>query len=211
VTGGSGLAGAFAPGFALGAAPGPVQLPILSQTARRGLAGGLLVMLGANATTLVILLALAFGLSALDPSPTALRAMRVVGGGFLVAVAVMELRSLGRRSAATDAPARSDRWGPTVVGRLLGARQSGRVALFRDDRLGGACGRGGRRRPRGCDGDRGGDGRRRVDQRRALFGRGQWGRRLIGERGVGWIRAGLAVALLIVGAAFVVQGLTASS
>jgi threonine/homoserine/homoserine lactone efflux protein len=40
---------------------------------------------------------------------------------------------------------------------------------------------------------------------------GSGGRRLIGERGVGWIRAGLAVALLIVGAAFVVQGLTASS
>src|SRR5215218_5059135 len=69
---------AFAFGFALGAAPGPVQLLILSQTARRGLRGGLRVMLGANLTLLAILLALAVGLSAAQPSDTALRVLRVV-------------------------------------------------------------------------------------------------------------------------------------
>jgi threonine/homoserine/homoserine lactone efflux protein len=37
--GGAGVGAAFALGFALGAAPGPVQLLILSETAKRGREG----------------------------------------------------------------------------------------------------------------------------------------------------------------------------
>jgi threonine/homoserine/homoserine lactone efflux protein len=50
------LVPAFLLGFALGAAPGPVQLLILSQTARLGILGGLRVMLGANGTLLVVMM-----------------------------------------------------------------------------------------------------------------------------------------------------------
>jgi threonine/homoserine/homoserine lactone efflux protein len=85
---------AFAFGFALGAAPGPVQLLILTQTARRGLRGGLLVMLGANLTLLAILVALAVGLSAAEPSATALRVLRIAGGVVLVGIAANELRTI---------------------------------------------------------------------------------------------------------------------
>ena len=65
--GGAGVGGAFALGFALGAAPGPVQLLILSETAKRGLEGGLRVMLGANLTLFGILLILALGFASLEP------------------------------------------------------------------------------------------------------------------------------------------------
>ena len=58
---GGAIGGAFALGFALGAAPGPVQMLILSETAKRGLDGGLCVMLGANLTLLGILVVLALG------------------------------------------------------------------------------------------------------------------------------------------------------
>ena len=209
--GGSGLAGAFALGFALGAAPGPVQLLILSQTARRGLAGGLLVMLGANGATLVILLALAFGLSALEPSPAALRALRVIGGAFLVAVAVVELRSLRRRSATIEMPARSDRWGPAAVGAFAVLVNPGAWLFFATTAsavLATAAADGGRAAAIVTAVAMVGG----VSTSDLLFSVvGSGGRRLIGERGVGWIRAGLAVALLIVGAAFVVRGLTASN
>ncbi len=118
MTDGSSFVGAFAFGFALGAAPGPVQLLILSQTARRGLGGGLRVMLGANLTLLVILLALALGLAAAEPSPGVLRALKVIGGGFLIGLAMLELRSLAREGRAREAPAPDGRWGPTAVGVL---------------------------------------------------------------------------------------------
>jgi threonine/homoserine/homoserine lactone efflux protein len=106
---------AFAFGFALGAAPGPVQLLILTQTARRGLRGGLLVMLGANLTLLAILVALAVGLSAAEPSATALRVLRIAGGVVLVGIAANELRTVvSGDDRAVETPDR--RWGPTVIG-----------------------------------------------------------------------------------------------
>jgi len=106
---------AFAFGFALGAAPGPVQLLILSQTARRGLRGGLLVMLGANLTLLAILVALAVGLSAAEPSATALRVLRIAGGIVLMGIAAIELRTLVAGDNRTvEAP--DPRWGPTAIG-----------------------------------------------------------------------------------------------
>lgn len=111
MTSDTGVLGAIAFGFALGLAPGPVQLLILTQTARRGFVGGLHVMVGANLTLLAILLCLALGLSALEPSPTAVRVLRVLGGALLILVGALELRQL--RSIATGGAIAEpgDRWG----------------------------------------------------------------------------------------------------
>jgi threonine/homoserine/homoserine lactone efflux protein len=113
---GSHIGTAFALGFALGAAPGPVQVLILSETAKRGFTGGLRVMLGANGTLLCVVLLLAMGLSSHAPGPGLLRAMRLAGGAFLFYIAVSELRSLRRPSLeqASSGPGRS--LGPTAKG-----------------------------------------------------------------------------------------------
>ena len=94
------IGAAFALGFALGAAPGPVQLLLLTETAKRGLSGGLRVMLGANGTLFLVMVALAFGFSSLAPSEGVLRALRVVGGAFLIYLAVDELRRVRREAEA---------------------------------------------------------------------------------------------------------------
>ena len=91
---------AFLLGAALGAAPGPVQLLILSETARGGLRRGLRVMLGANGALLAVMVALAFGFSALAPSEAVLRGLRIVGGG---------VPDLHRRGGAADAAGRGRR------------------------------------------------------------------------------------------------------
>ena len=90
------IAPAFGLGFALGAAPGPVQVLILSETAKRGLAGGLRVMLGANGTLLVVMVALALGFSTVALADPLLRVLQLVGGAFLVYLGLTELRSLDR-------------------------------------------------------------------------------------------------------------------
>jgi threonine/homoserine/homoserine lactone efflux protein len=91
---------ALAFGFALGIAPGPVQLLILAESATRGLAGGLRVMLGANLTMFVILVALALGVSSVAPSDTALRVLAIVGGLALLVFATLDLRSIHRPPGA---------------------------------------------------------------------------------------------------------------
>ena len=63
------VAPAFALGAALGAAPGPVQLLILSETARHGIGQGFQVMLGANGMLFVVLVTMALGFSTIDPPP----------------------------------------------------------------------------------------------------------------------------------------------
>jgi threonine/homoserine/homoserine lactone efflux protein len=83
---------AFGLGVALGASPGPVQLLLFSEASRGGVRRGLLAMAGANATFGVYLLLLAAGLSSLEPSETFLRVVQVVGGAFLVFLAVDALR-----------------------------------------------------------------------------------------------------------------------
>jgi threonine/homoserine/homoserine lactone efflux protein len=98
------IGAAFALGFALGAAPGPVQLLILTETAKRGLSGGLRVMLGANGTLFLVMVALAFGFSSLAPGEGLLRALRVVGGGFLLFLALDELRRVRREAGDPEAP-----------------------------------------------------------------------------------------------------------
>ena len=115
---------AFLLGAALGAAPGPVQLLILSETARGGLGRGLRVMLGANGALLAVMVALAFGFSALAPSEAVLRGLRIVGGGFLVFIAVEELRTL-RAEAGGDEERRR-----TLPGASLGPTARGVVSVI---------------------------------------------------------------------------------
>jgi threonine/homoserine/homoserine lactone efflux protein len=79
---------AFGLGVALGASPGPVQLLLFSEASRGGIRRGLLAMAGANATFGLYMLLLAAGLSSFEPSETFLRVVQVIGGGFLVFLAV---------------------------------------------------------------------------------------------------------------------------
>jgi threonine/homoserine/homoserine lactone efflux protein len=94
---------AFGLGVALGASPGPVQLLLFSEASRGGAGRGLRAMAGANATFGLMLLALAAGLSSIEPSTTFLRVIKVVGGGFLVFLALDALRE-NRRPRGEEMP-----------------------------------------------------------------------------------------------------------
>ena len=94
---------AFGLGIALGAAPGPVQLLLLSEASRGGFRRGLRAMAGANGTFGFYLLLLAAGLSSITPGVSFLRVVKVVGGAFLVFLAVDAYRE-SRRQTATDGP-----------------------------------------------------------------------------------------------------------
>ncbi len=89
-------AAAFGLGIALGASPGPVQLLLFSEASRGGLSRGLRAMAGANATFGAMLVLLAAGLSSVEPGDAFLRAVRVVGGGFLVWLAIDAFREARR-------------------------------------------------------------------------------------------------------------------
>lgn len=93
---------AFGLGVALGASPGPVQLLLFSEASRGGVRRGLLAMAGANLMFGLYMLLLAAGLSSLEPSETFLRVVQVIGGGFLVFLAVDALRE-NRRPEVVDA------------------------------------------------------------------------------------------------------------
>jgi threonine/homoserine/homoserine lactone efflux protein len=80
-----------------------VQLLLFSEASRGGAGRGLRAMAGANGTFGLMLLLLAAGLSSLDPGQTFLRVVQVIGGGFLVFLAVEALRE-GRRPPSTDPP-----------------------------------------------------------------------------------------------------------
>jgi len=94
---------AFGLGVALGVSPGPVQLLLFSEASRGGVGRGLRAMAGASATFGLLMLLLAAGLSALEPGETFLRVVKVIGGGFLVFLAVDALRET-RRPEATEGP-----------------------------------------------------------------------------------------------------------
>jgi threonine/homoserine/homoserine lactone efflux protein len=83
---------AFGLGVALGTSPGPVQLLLFSEASRGGVGRGLRAMAGANTTFGIMLLALAAGLSSLQPGEGFLRVVRVIGGAFLVFLAVDAFR-----------------------------------------------------------------------------------------------------------------------
>jgi threonine/homoserine/homoserine lactone efflux protein len=200
---------AFALGFALGAAPGPVQLLILSETARRGFSGGLRVMLGANGTLLAIMIVLAFGFSTLSPGEGLLRALRIVGGGFLVFLAIDELRSLrheARVDPATDVAPQTRSMGPTLRGIVSVILNPGAWIFFATTAS-------------AVIADATADGGRDAAIVAALATAigvscsdflftlvGSGGRRLVGDRGLRWIRGVLSVGLAAIGLAFVWQG-----
>jgi threonine/homoserine/homoserine lactone efflux protein len=94
---------AFGLGVALGASPGPVQLLLFSEASRGGAGRGLRAMAGANATFGLMMLLLAAGLSSLEPGETFLRVVEVIGGAFLVFLAVDAIRE-GRRPQVVDDP-----------------------------------------------------------------------------------------------------------
>jgi threonine/homoserine/homoserine lactone efflux protein len=94
---------AFGLGVALGASPGPVQLLLFSEASRGGAGRGLRAMAGANATFGSMMLLLAAGLSSLEPGETFLRVVKVIGGAFLVFLAVDAIRE-SRRPHVVDDP-----------------------------------------------------------------------------------------------------------
>ena len=85
-------AAAFGLGIALGTSPGPVQLLLFSEASRGGARRGLHAMAGANGTFGTMLLVLALGVSWLRPGPGVVRLVQVIGGSFLLILAVDALR-----------------------------------------------------------------------------------------------------------------------
>ena len=208
--GGAGVGAAFALGFALGATPGPVQLLILSETAKRGLEGGLRVMLGANLTLLGILVILALGFASLEPGPGVIRTLQAVGGSFLVWIGVVELRSIRDEALSTvDAPSQRAvaRLGPTTKGVAAVLLNPGAWIFF-------ATTASALMADATSDGGTGAALAAAVamavgvscsDLTFTILGSG--GRRLFGERGLRWIRMGLAALLVAIGVAFVTQAI----
>jgi threonine/homoserine/homoserine lactone efflux protein len=200
---------ALAFGFALGIAPGPVQVLILSQSAKRGLAGGLRVMLGANLTLFAILIALALGLSAIEPSDTALRILAVVGGAALIVFAALDLRSI-HRPASVDPAAAAGSLGPTATGVVAVLLNPGAWLFFATTAtatLAAATELGGRTGA--------------VVTATAMAigvsladlvstGLGSGGHRFLGPRGLAILRTVLGLVLIAIGIGFVVRGATGS-
>jgi threonine/homoserine/homoserine lactone efflux protein len=199
---------AFALGAALGAAPGPVQLLILSETARHGIGAGFRVMLGANGMLFVVLATLALGFSTVEPSPALVRGLRVVGGVFLVVLAVNELRALRRRPVEDrSADGRLATLGPTTRGVVLVLVNPGAWIFFATTAS-------------AVMADASADGGRDTallaaaamtlgvsltDFGSALVGTGT--RALLGERALTGVRTALSLLLLAIGVAFVVEGI----
>lgn len=94
-------AAAFGLGIALGASPGPVQFLLFSEASRGGLGRGLRAMAGANTTFGSMLVLLAAGLASLAPGDAFLRVVRVVGGAFLMWLAIDAARE-SRRPTLTE-------------------------------------------------------------------------------------------------------------
>jgi threonine/homoserine/homoserine lactone efflux protein len=93
---------AFGLGIALGASPGPVQLLLFSEASRGGAGRGLRAMAGANATFGAMMLLLAAGLSSIEPSDGFLRVVKVIGGAFLVFLAVDAIRESRRAQVVEE-------------------------------------------------------------------------------------------------------------
>ena len=198
---------AFALGAALGAAPGPVQLLILSETARHGIGAGFRVMLGANGMLFVVLATLALGFSTVEPSPGVVRGLRVTGGVFLVVLAVNELRALRQKpDGDRSSDGRLASLGPTTRGVVLVLVNPGAWIFFATTAS-------------AVMADASADGGRDTallaavamtlgvsltDFGSALVGTGT--RAVLGERALAGVRTALSFLLLAIGVAFVVQG-----
>lgn len=197
---------ALALGFALGAAPGPVQVLILAETSRRGLAGGLRVMLGANGTLLVVMMALAMGFAAVEPGVGTLRALRVAGGAFVVYLGVVELRSLRAPVRHMSDPDR--RLGPAARGVLSVVVNPGAWVFFATTAsavVADATADAGRWAAIAASLAMA-VGVSASDLSFALLGSG--GRVLLGGSGLVRLRTALAIALLAIGVWFVAQGVS---
>jgi threonine/homoserine/homoserine lactone efflux protein len=81
-----------------------VQILVFSEAARGGATRGLRAMAGANATFCFMLVLLAAGVSSIEPGQTFLSVVRVIGGGFLVFLAIDALRENRRRRRVKAAP-----------------------------------------------------------------------------------------------------------
>jgi threonine/homoserine/homoserine lactone efflux protein len=197
---------AFGVGAALGVIPGPVQVLIVSESARRGIRGGLQVLAGANGTFALFLLVLAGGLSSVEPSATFLRVIRVAGGAFLVLLGVDGIRSALRPGPGDDAPA--PRLHPTSRGALAVVLNPG-VYIFTATTASAIV----------ADAAESGGrpwafltvlamlaGVSVVDVGAVLLGTGS--RRAFGERLIRWLALALSVALVGLGVAYVVAGLS---
>ena len=102
-------------GVALAGAPGPVQAVLLAESVRGGVARGFRALAGASLTFGSLLVGLALGLSLAPPAGTALRVLKIVGGLFLLWLAVDGLRA-GHRPDPDRAARRSLH--PTARGSL---------------------------------------------------------------------------------------------
>jgi threonine/homoserine/homoserine lactone efflux protein len=89
-------------GIALAGAPGPVQAILLTESLRGGTRRGFRAMAGANLTLGALLLALALGASIAVPSEPFLKILKIVGGVFLVFLAVDGFRTARAASSATN-------------------------------------------------------------------------------------------------------------
>ena len=90
-------------GVALASAPGPVQAVLLTESVRGGITRGLRALVGAGLTFGLLLCCEALGLSVVAPRGTALAALQVIGGGFLLWLSADGFRSSrepGRGGAA---------------------------------------------------------------------------------------------------------------
>lgn len=201
---------AFALGFALGAAPGPVQLLILTETAKRGFSGGVRVMLGANGTLFLVMVALAFGFSSLAPGEGVLRGLRIVGGGFLIYLAADELRRLRVEVRDPETDGAIGTLGPTMRGVVSVVLNPGAWIFFATTAsavVGKATADGGR------DAALAAAVAMTIGVSASDFtftALGSGGRTLVGGRGLRWIRAALSVGLAAIGIVFVVQGARAA-
>ena len=91
------LAG-FGIGLALASSPGPVQALLLAESVRGGLRRGFRAQAGANLTFAVLMVFLALGLSVATPRGAVLRILEVVGGLYLLWLALDAVRSTRERS-----------------------------------------------------------------------------------------------------------------
>lgn len=102
-------------GIALAGAPGPVQAILLTEALRGGVRRGLRAMAGANLMLGALLLALALGVSIAVPGGPVLRILKILGGAFLIFLAVDGFRTASRPIA--NAP-RRDELPPAARGAL---------------------------------------------------------------------------------------------
>lgn len=193
-------------GIALAGAPGPVQAVILSEATAGGVRRGLLAVAGASAGFGLLLLPTAVGLARVTIGPGVVGILQVLGGAFLLLLALDGLRS-GAASTGDSGTRRPSRLGPPVRGSLAVLLNPGAwlfiatVAAPLFARAGAAAGVAGALAAALAlmAGAASGDA--------ALAVVGGLGLRRAGPRAGGWIRRGLAVVLAALGLWLIASGI----